>query len=121
QGPRPASRRSRSLKDIRRWTSAQSFQSLPSTSPPVGVTANHQVLALMLEEIMRTLASHRATTITLVCGVAPRSGSQLPLNGVGCTWKIDAGPAAVAPTVLSRCQKYVISMPGKIGKRVALG
>ena len=61
-------------------------QSPPFDSLPVGVHANHQVLALMLPDTARTLQSARQTGMLLAWGVWARSGSHMdegPVEGFG--------------------------------------
>src|SRR2546423_547797 len=76
-------------------SSINHYQSVPSTSPPAGVTAAHQVVPLRLGASVRTLPSAIPTWMPPVWAVAARVGSQLPSNGVGWTWNFDPGPMAL--------------------------
>src|SRR5262245_28380409 len=73
----------------------QGYQSEPSTSPPEGVTAAHQVSPLRLGASVRTLPSARQTDMPPGWAVTARVGSQSP--GVGWTWNFDAGPLVYGP------------------------
>src|SRR5262249_25676271 len=60
--------------------------------PPAGVHRYHHVYGVIHEDKKRTLASPMATWMPPACGLEASVGSQLPTNGVGCTWNFDPGP-----------------------------
>src|SRR5947209_13612652 len=71
------------------------YQSLPRTSPPAGVQAAHQVVALTPDPRKRTLPSPRATLMPAVWGEEATALSHGPglLRGfMGCTRNIEAVP-----------------------------
>ena len=68
------------------------YQSLPRTSPPAGVIADHQVVPLTPGATERTLPSPRPTLMLPVWGVLARLPSQVEGFPVQLLWNSAAGP-----------------------------